>query len=122
MRRDRGVMARRCRDKAAGLFHVYTHSVWAAELFRDDRDRGAFLRELVIAGAKVQDALPIGMHSLNFRHAVEFNRRHGMKGHVLGARYDSVASTPHAKSQRRASEHLLQRPDTATTGPGPGFA
>jgi len=104
-------MARRCRDKAAGLFHVYTHSVWAAELYRDDRDRGGFLRELVIAGAKAQwtcigfclltthyhliidvddDALPIGMHSLNFRHAVEFNRRHGMKGHVLGARYDSV--------------------------------
>jgi putative transposase len=111
MRGDRGVMPRRCRDKAAGLFHVYTHSVWAAELYRDDRDRGAFLRELDLAGAKAQwtcigfcvltthyhlivdvddDALPIGMHSLNFRHAVEFNRRHGMKGHVLGARYDSV--------------------------------
>ena len=27
-------MARRCRDKAAGLFQIYTHSVWAAELFR----------------------------------------------------------------------------------------
>jgi hypothetical protein len=53
-RRDRGVMARRCRDKAAGLFHVYTHSVWAAELFRDDRDRGVFLRELARAGAKAQ--------------------------------------------------------------------
>jgi putative transposase len=104
-------MARQCRDKAAGLFHVYTHSVWAAELFRDDRDRMVFLRELAQAGAKAQwvcigfclmtthyhvifdvdnDALPIGMHSLNFRHAVQFNKRHGMKGHVLGARYDSV--------------------------------
>jgi hypothetical protein len=103
-------MARHCRDKAAGLFHVYTHSVWAAELFRDDRDRGVFLRELARAGAKVQwtcvgfclmtthyhvvldvddEALPIGMHSLNFRYAVEFNRRHRMKGHVLGARYDA---------------------------------
>jgi hypothetical protein len=121
------------------------------------------------------DALPMGMHSLNFRHAVEFNRRHRMKGHVIGARYDSVriegeshllgayryvmrnpveagicataeawrwssfaaavamrspsilstppssstASTARAKSQRRASEHLLQRLDTAVTGPGP---
>jgi putative transposase len=35
-------------------------------------------------------ALPIGMHSLNFRYASEFNRRHRMKGHVLGARYNSV--------------------------------
>jgi REP element-mobilizing transposase RayT len=105
------VIARQCRDKTAGLFHVYTHSVWAAELFRDDRDRMVFLRELAQAGAKAQwvcigfclmtthyhvildvdnDALPIGMHSLNFRHAVQFNKRHGMKGHVLGARYDSV--------------------------------
>jgi putative transposase len=103
-------MARQCRDKAAGLFHVYTHSVWAAELFRDDRDRVVFLRELAQAGAKAQwtcvgfclmtthyhvifdvedDALPIGMHALNFRYAVQFNKRHCMKGHVLGARYDA---------------------------------
>jgi putative transposase len=105
------VVARRCRDKAAGQFHVYSHSVWAAGLFRDDRDRTVFLRELARAGAKAQwscigfclmtthyhvifdvdnDALPIGMHSLNFRYAVQFNKRHRMKGHVLGARYDSV--------------------------------
>jgi REP element-mobilizing transposase RayT len=104
-------MARSHRDKEAGLFHVFGHSVWAATLFRDDRDRGQFLRELARAGAKAQwtcigfcvmtthyhlvldcddGALPIGMHSLNFRYAVEFNRRHHMKGHVLGARYGSV--------------------------------
>jgi hypothetical protein len=103
-------MARRARDTAAGIFHVYTHSVWAAELFRDDRDRMGFLRELARAGDKARwtclgfcllgthyhlvldvgdGALPVGMHSLNFRHAVAFNKRHGMKGHVLGARYDS---------------------------------
>ena len=29
------------------------------------------------------EALPIGMHSLSFRYAVQFNKRHGMKGHVL---------------------------------------
>jgi hypothetical protein len=42
-------MARQLRDRSAGLFHVYTHSVWAAELFRNDRDRVVFLRELVRA-------------------------------------------------------------------------
>jgi len=104
-------MARQLRDKSAGLFHVYTHSVWAAELFRNDRDFVVFLRELARAIDKAgwtcvgfclmrthyhlvldvdHDALPLGMHALNFRYAVEFNRRHGMKGHVLGARYGSV--------------------------------
>jgi putative transposase len=111
MHRHRADMARQRRDKSAGLFHVYTHSVWAAELFRDDRDCVVFLRELARAVDKAQwtcvifclmrthyhllldvddDALPLGMHALNFRYAVEFNRRHRMKGHVLGARYDSV--------------------------------
>lgn len=104
-------MSRPRRDLAAGLFHVYAHSVWAAELYRDDRDRMSFLRELARAGAKARwtclgycllethyhlivdvddGALPVGMHSLNFRHAVGFNVRHRMKGHVLGARYDAV--------------------------------
>lgn len=105
-------MARSHRDTAAGIFHVYTHAVWAAdELFRDDVDRIAFLRELVRAGAKVDwdclafclmdthyhlllevddDALPRGMHSLNFRYAAPFNGRHSMRGHVMGARYDAV--------------------------------
>ena len=104
----------------AGTFHVYSHSVWAAELFRDDRDRMVFLRELARAGNKASwvclgfclmgshyhllldvhdDALPVGMHSLNFRHAVGFNIRHRMKGHVLGARYDAV--------RIRDDEHLL---------------
>ena len=104
-------MSRRLRDKSEGVFHVYAHSVWAAELYRDDRDRLSFIRELAQAGEIAgwiclgfcvmtnhyhvmvdvpDDALPIGMHALNFRHAVKFNVRHRMKGHVLGARYDSV--------------------------------
>ena len=104
-------MPRRLRDKSEGVFHVYSHSVWAAELYRDDRDRLSFIRELARAGEVAgwiclgfclmtthyhllvdvrDDALPIGMHSLNFRHAVKFNVRHRMKGHVLGARYDAV--------------------------------
>lgn len=104
-------MARPPRDTAAGFFHVYAHSVWAApQLFRDDQDRTVFIRELAQAGEKarwtcvafclmtthyhlvleVEDgALPVGMHALNFRFAAHFNKRHGMRGHVLGTRYGS---------------------------------
>lgn len=91
---------------------MYTHCVWAAdELYRDDVDRVTFLRELVRAGGKVEwdclafclmdthyhlllevddGALPRGMHSLNFRYAMQFNNRYAMRGHVMGARYDAV--------------------------------
>jgi REP-associated tyrosine transposase len=104
-------MARRRRDTAAGIFHVFTHYVWAADsLYRDDEDRSTFLRELARATARVRwrcaayclmgthyhlildvdaDALARGMHSLNFRYAISFNKRHGMKGHVLGTRYNA---------------------------------
>lgn len=102
-------MARGPRDTSAGIFHVYTHSVWAAaKLFLDDNDRAGFLRELARATAKVgwtcreyclmgshyhlllevdDGALPLGMHALNFRYAMTFNGRHAMRGHVFGARY-----------------------------------
>jgi putative transposase len=77
-------------------------------LFRDEFDRVAFLVELANAGSKarwsclgyclmethqhllleVEDgALPAGMHALNFRYAIGFNRRYATKGHVHGARY-----------------------------------
>lgn len=104
-------MARRRRDTAPGIFHVFTHSVWAADsLYRDDHDRLRFLRELAVATLKAEwrclayclmgthyhllldvdaDVLPRGMHSLNFRYAVGFNTRHRMKGHVHGARYNA---------------------------------
>src|SRR3954447_1991818 len=40
-------MPPRPRDASAGLFHVYTHSVWAAPgLYRDDVDRLEFPRHL----------------------------------------------------------------------------
>ena len=104
-------MARRHRDMGAGIFHVYTHCVWAAPaLFRDDTDRVTFLRELARATARIEwtcmaycvmrthyhlilgvedGALPRGMHALNFRYACAFNLRHDMKGHVQAARYGS---------------------------------
>src|SRR5581483_6380095 len=46
---------RKHRDVSAGLFHVYTHCVWAAPaLYRDDADRLTFLRELASATAKFE--------------------------------------------------------------------
>jgi putative transposase len=130
-------VARRRRDKAAGQFHVYSHSVWSAGLFRDDRDRAVFLRELALAGAKAElscigfclmtthyhvifdvdnDALPIGMHALNFRYAVQFNKRHRMKGHVLGARYDSVRIEDDSQL-RRAYRYMMRNPVEAGISP-----
>jgi putative transposase len=107
-----GSMPRPNRDTRAGIFHVFTHCVWAAPaLFRDDLNRAVFLRELArvtrtfewtcigfcLMGThyhlmlEVPDmALPVGMQSLNFRYSVDFNQRHGMRGHVQFARYGAV--------------------------------
>lgn len=104
-------MARKHRDTGAGIFHVYTHCVWACPtLFRDSVDRLTFLRELARATAKVEwqclaycvmrthyhlilevldGVLPRGMHALNFRYACSYNSRHQSKGHVQMARYGS---------------------------------
>jgi REP element-mobilizing transposase RayT len=105
-------MPRRLRDKEAGIFHVFTHCVWAAPaLFRDDVDRMTFLRELARVVQSFDwtcigfclmrthyhlmidvgnGALPRGMQSLNYRYAVSFNQRHAMKGHVQFSRYGAV--------------------------------
>jgi REP element-mobilizing transposase RayT len=105
-------MPRPPRDTRAGVFHVFTHCVWAAPaLFRDDLSRTAFLRELARVTRcfewtcigfclmrthyhlmlDVPDkALPVGMQSLNFRYAIDFNQRYGMRGHVQFARYGAV--------------------------------
>ena len=104
-------MPRPPRDLEPGLFHVYTHAVWAADaLFCDDEDRVTFLRELARATGRCgwrclafcvmgthyhlvlyvgAGVLAKGMHYLNFRYATHFNGRHAMKGHVHGRRYDA---------------------------------
>ncbi len=114
-------MPRPPRDARAGTFHVFTHCVWAAPaLFRDDLGRTMFLRELArvtrtfewtciafcLLGTHyhlivdVPDrALPLGMQSLNFRYARDFNQRHGMRGHVQFARYGAVRITNDAQLQ-----------------------
>ena len=97
------------RDIAAGIFHVYTHCVWASPaLYRDRVDRVEFLRHLARTTAKTgwtcvayclmsshyhlivevgQGVLPTAMHSLNLGYALHHNRRHGLRGHVQFRRY-----------------------------------
>ena len=102
-------MARPPRDTAAGIFHIYTHCLWAVpKLYRDDVDRLEFLRQL----ARVTDRsswkcaffclmgshyhlivevgdnmLPTAMQSLNWTYARAFNERHRLRGHVQFDRY-----------------------------------
>jgi putative transposase len=102
-------MPRPPRDTGAGIFHVYTHCVWAAPaLFRDDVDRIDFLRGLArvcaqsgftcisfclmtthyhLIVAVEDDVLPIAMRSLNLSYAIGFNLRYELRGHVQFARY-----------------------------------
>jgi REP-associated tyrosine transposase len=97
------------RDTTAGIFHVYTHCVWASRhLYRDDLDRTVFLRRLAEVTKKTEwtcigfclmqshyhlivavadGVLPVAMHSLNLGYARDFNRRHGLRGHVQFRRY-----------------------------------
>jgi putative transposase len=103
-------MARPPRDMAAGFFHVWSHSIWSADLYRDDADRTRFVSELARTTQRVgwrcigfcamtnhkhlllevdDGALPVGMQELNFRYAAGFNARHGTRGHVFGGRYGS---------------------------------
>ena len=103
-------MPRRIRDSASGVFHVTSHSVWSAELFRDDVDRHRFVDEVartakhhgwVCVGICLltthyhlilevkSEALPAGMQELNSRHAARFNARHRLRGHVFAGRYGS---------------------------------
>jgi putative transposase len=113
-------MPRAERDVEPGIFHVSSHSVWSSVLFRDDVDRVNFLIDLARIAAKYQwtciafclmtthyhllietpdTSLATGMQKLNFRHAIRFNTRHKLRGHVVDGRY---------WSQRIKSEsHLL---------------
>jgi REP element-mobilizing transposase RayT len=125
------VVARKRRDTGEGIFHVYTHAVWAAPaLFRDDVDRLTFLRELARATAKIEwtclayclmgthyhllldvseGVLPRGMHALNFRYACSFNSRHESKGHVQMARYGSRRIAG-AEDLRRTYKYVARNP------------
>jgi REP element-mobilizing transposase RayT len=97
------------RDVAAGVFHVYTHSVWGYRaLFRDNVDRLEFLRHLARVSTRdgwtciafclmgnhhhlivdVEDGvLPAAMQTLNYGYARMFNGRYGLRGHLQYDRY-----------------------------------
>jgi REP-associated tyrosine transposase len=99
------------RDVEAGLFHIYTHCVWAVpHLYRDDVDRLEFLRHLARAAERPgwkcvqyclmrshyhlivevdQGVLPPAMHAMNLAYARHHNRRYGLRGHVQYRRYGS---------------------------------
>jgi REP element-mobilizing transposase RayT len=109
-------MPRQLRDQAAGVFHVYTHCVWASKaLYRDDLDRIGFLRHLARVTAAIEwtcvayclmgthyhlivdvadGAIARAMHRLNLGYARDFNKRHGLRGRVQFAPYaaDRIAT------------------------------
>src|SRR3954447_10531865 len=111
------------RDASAGIFHVYTHCVWAAPaLYRDDIDRATALRHLARVTATTawrciafclldthyhliveveENVLPIAMHRFNLAYSRDFNRRHGLRGHVQFRRYGD--------GRIRSEAHLLDR-------------
>jgi putative transposase len=103
-------MARKKRDAAPGIFHVWTHSVWTNVLYQDDIDRMSWVTELAAMTAKYEwtclafcqltnhyhviietfdKSLSDGMQRLNFRHAIGFNSRHKLRGHVVDGRFSS---------------------------------
>jgi hypothetical protein len=103
-------MARGRRDTEAGIFHVWSHSVWSSGLYLDDLDRARGVSEVARATKRLRwtclgaclltthyhlllevgdGALPPGMRELNFRYAAGFNARHQLRGHVFGGRYSS---------------------------------
>jgi len=121
---------------APGIFHVFTHCVWAAPaLFQDDVDRSTFLRHLARTTKKVEwtciaycllqthyhlilgvesGVMPHGMFMLNLAYARHFNRRHASRGHVQFKRYgakriddDSQLLTAHKYVARNPVEAAL---------------
>jgi putative transposase len=107
-------MPRQDRDVVPGIFHLWTHSVWTHVLFLDDIDRMSWVTELAAMTAKYKwscigfcqltnhyhlivetfdESLSDGMQRLNFRHAVGFNRRHKLRGHVVDGRFSSKRIT-----------------------------
>jgi putative transposase len=96
---------------AGAAYHVSSRAVAQRPLFRDDGDRRRFLvllgmvvtRHEWVCGAYClmtthyhlvvrtpKPDLALGMQSLNSCYAQEFNRRHGVEGHVFFRRYHSV--------------------------------
>ena len=104
-------MAHKLRDTSAGIFHIFTHCVWAVpHLYRDDLDRIEFLRLLARLAERSgwtcllyclmtshyhlivsveAGVLPSAMQALNHPYARGYNMRYGLRGHVQFRRYGS---------------------------------
>jgi putative transposase len=94
-----------------GIHHVTMRGNRKQAIFRDDHDRSFFLEELERTSRRYrwgwlayclmsnhchlvietpQQTLGLGMRQLASRHAQEFNRRHGIDGHLFRGRFGSV--------------------------------
>ena len=93
-----------------GNFHVFARGVAGGQIFRDDIDRSAFLRILAFCERRqawtchafcllsthyhlvvetTRKNLSAGHHRLNGRYARQFNKRHGLFGHVFAERFSA---------------------------------
>jgi putative transposase len=120
-------------DLPDGYFHVVSRGVFGTDVFRDSGDRRRFLRllpaceeihswtlhayclmtthyHLVVETSRVE--LSRGLHRLNGRYAVGFNRRHGRYGHVFAERYTArvIESEDYLFD---ACEYAIQNPVSA---------
>jgi REP element-mobilizing transposase RayT len=103
-------MARKNRAELpdAGVFHVTMRGVGGARIYADDQDRFRFIRFLRLATRKAEwrllayclmrnhfhlvvdaerEPMSRGMHTLGFRYAQSFNRRHERRGHLFQDRF-----------------------------------
>jgi REP element-mobilizing transposase RayT len=102
-----------------GAYHLTMRGVDGCDIFLDDQDRQSFLRFMRLATVKSEwrlfafclmrnhfhlvvlgelERVSRGMHTLAFRHAQTFNRRHERRGHLYADRF-------HARVIRN-DEHL----------------
>lgn len=91
-----------------GAYHLTMRGVDGCDIFLDDEDRHSFLRFLRLATVKANwrlfafclmrnhfhlvvlgemERVSRGMHTLAFRHAQTFNRRHERRGHLYADRF-----------------------------------
>lgn len=93
-----------------GYFHVVSRGVIGTPIYVDDDDRRCFLRLLRSCESRFRwichafclmtthyhliieargETIPRGLHRLNGRYALTFNRRHARYGHLFAERYSS---------------------------------
>ena len=115
------------------LYHVTSRGDRCGIIFRDDRDREAWLEVLRTVCMRchfvvhvycqmtnhyhlmietVEGNLSQGMRQLNGIYTQQFNRRHGLVGHVLQGRYKAILVQKEANLLELA-RYIVLNPDTA---------